>query len=75
MLTMVTYPDAQKRAQSELDSVVGKTRIPTFSDFEHLPYICAIVKETLRWRPAGPIGLPHLSSEDDWYNGMFIEPM
>ena len=69
---MVTYPDVQKRAQEELDSVVGRTRIPTFADLPHLPYIRAMVKEALRWRPVDPLGLPHLSSEDDWYNGMFI---
>jgi len=72
MLAMVTYPDIQKRAQEELDSVVGQTRIPTFADLPHLPYIRAMVKEALRWRPVDPLGLPHLSTEDDWYNGMFI---
>jgi hypothetical protein len=72
MLAMVTYPDVQKRAQEELDSVVGRTRIPTFADIPDLPYIRAMVKEALRWRPVDPLGLPHLSAEDDWYNGMFI---
>src|SRR6267154_207906 len=72
MLAMVTYPDVQKRAQEELDAVVGRTRIPTFADLPHLPYIRAMVKEALRWRPVDPLGLPHLSTEDDWYNGMFI---
>jgi len=72
MLAMVAYPDVQKRAQAELDAVVGRTRIPTFSDLHHLPYIRAMVKEMLRWRPVDPVGLPHLSTEDDWYNGMFI---
>lgn len=72
MLAMVTYPDVQKRAQEELDSVVGRTRIPKFADLPHLPYIRAMVKEALRWRPVDPLGLPHLSTEDDWYNGMFI---
>jgi hypothetical protein len=72
MLAMVTYPDVQKRAQEELDSVVGRTRIPNFADLPHLPYIRAMVKEALRWRPVDPLGLPHLSTEDDWYNGMFI---
>ncbi|KAI9450392.1 cytochrome P450 [Lactarius psammicola] len=66
------YPDVQKRAHEELDSVVGRTRIPTFSDFQHLPYIRAMVKEMLRWRPVVPLGIPHLSTKDDWYNGMFI---
>jgi len=69
---MILYPDVQKRAQEELDSVVGRTRIPTFADFPHLPYIRAMVKEALRWRPVDPLGLPHQSIEDDWYNGMFI---
>ncbi|KAI0254606.1 cytochrome P450 [Lactifluus subvellereus] len=72
LLAMVLYPEIQRRAHAELDSVVGRTRIPTFSDFQHLPYIRAMVKEALRWRPVDPLGLPHLSTEDDWYNGMFI---
>ena len=72
LLAMIIYPEIQQRAQAELDSVVGRTRIPTFSDFQHLPYIRAMVKETLRWRAVNPLGLPHLSTEDDWYNDMFI---
>ncbi|KAH9049790.1 cytochrome P450 [Lactarius deliciosus] len=72
MLAMVTYPEVQKRAQTELDAVVGRERTPTFADFHGLPYIRAMVKEALRWRPLGPVGVPHCSMEDDWYNGMFI---
>jgi cytochrome P450 len=72
ILAMVTYPEVQKRAQAELDAVVGRTRTPTFADLQHLPYIRAMVKEALRWRPVDPVGLPHLSTEDDWYDGMFI---
>ena len=69
MLAMLAYPETQKRAQAELDSVVGRDRVPTFSDFEHLPYIRAMVKETLRWRPIDPVGLPHRVIQDDWYKG------
>ena len=72
MLAMVTYPEVQKHAQEELDAVVGRTRIPTYADLPHLQYIRAMVKEVLRWRPVDPLGLPHLSTKDDWYNGMFI---
>ena len=72
MLAMVTNPGVQKCAQAELDAVVGRTRTPTFADFQHLPYIRATVKEALRWRHVLPIGIPHLSTEDDWYDGMFI---
>lgn len=69
---MIAYPEVQRRAQTELDTVVGRSRVPTFSDFSSLPYIQAIVKEVLRWRPPLPFSLPHATTEDDWYNGMFI---
>jgi len=71
-LAILAYPETQARAQAELDAVVGRTRLPTFADYPHLPYIRAMVKEALRWRPVDPVGLPHRSIEDDWYEGMFI---
>ncbi|KAH9058308.1 cytochrome P450 [Lactarius vividus] len=71
-LAMIAHPEVQKRAHIELDTVVGRSRAPTFSDAPNLPYIQAIVKEVLRWRPAIPFSLPHFTMQDDWYNGMFI---
>ena len=71
-LAMLTYPETQARAQAELDAIVGRTRLPTFADYPHLPYIRAMVKEILRLRPVAPLGLPHRCTEDDWYEGMFI---
>jgi cytochrome P450 len=71
-LAMIAYPETQARAQAELDAVVGRSRLPTFADYPFLPYIRAMVKEVLRWRTAAPLGLPHRSTEDDWYEGMFI---
>jgi cytochrome P450 len=72
VLAMLAYPETQARAHAELDAVVGRARPPTFADFPHLPYIRAMVKEALRWRPVAPLGVPHRSIEDDWYEGMFI---
>ncbi|KAJ3848269.1 cytochrome P450 [Lentinula lateritia] len=69
MLAMILYPDIQKKIQDELDTVVGRGRLPTFADQEHLPYLQATVREALRWHP---VGLPHQSTQDDWYNGYFI---
>ena len=71
-LAMIAHPDIQKRAQDELDVVVGRSRSPTFADAPNLPYVQAMVKETLRWRAALPLGIPHSTTEDDWYEGMFI---
>ena len=56
MLAMTLYPDVQRRAQAEIDAVVGRDRIPKVSDRESLPYIEAIVKEVVRWRPIDPLG-------------------
>jgi cytochrome P450 len=71
-LAMIAHPKIQRRAQAELDQVVGRSRVPTFSDVSSLPYIQAMVKEVLRWRPPLPFSVPHSTTEDDWYNGMFI---
>ncbi|KZV67291.1 cytochrome P450 [Peniophora sp. CONT] len=71
-LAMLAYPEAQKRAQRELDAVVGRSRLPSFADAPHLPYITATVKELLRWGPVAPLGLPHYSTENDIYDGYFI---
>ena len=56
-LAMLKYPDAQKRAQRELDAVVGHTRVPGFSDMSRLPYIKAMVKEAIRWSTVIPLGV------------------
>lgn len=48
---MNIYPDVMKKAQEELDRVVGRDRVPTFDDKANLPYFRAMVKEILRWRP------------------------
>uniref|UniRef100_A0A5B6YIA0 Cytochrome P450 78A5 n=1 Tax=Davidia involucrata TaxID=16924 RepID=A0A5B6YIA0_DAVIN len=52
---MVLHPEIQAKAQSEIDIVVGTTRKVSDSDLPHLPYLQAIVKETLRMHPPGPL--------------------
>ncbi|KAI0466898.1 cytochrome P450 [Xylaria cf. heliscus] len=71
-LAMIIYPEVEKRAQEEIDRIIGNTRLPTMADRESLPYIDAVVKETLRWHPVAPMGLPHENTEDDVYNGYLI---
>ncbi|GJE96471.1 cytochrome P450 [Phanerochaete sordida] len=71
-LVMLLYPDAQRKAQEELDRVVGRGRLPEIADQEALPYISAIIKEVLRWQPIAPTAVPHKSVADDWYDGYFI---
>ena len=55
-LAMALYPEVQKKAQAEIDAVVGPNRLPDFDDRASLPYINAIVKESLRWHLVFPLG-------------------
>jgi cytochrome P450 len=45
---MVLHPEVQRKAQAQLDAVVGSDRLPDFGDREKLPYIHNIVQEVLR---------------------------
>jgi|SRR5579859_312422 len=56
VLACTVFPNVMDAAHEELDRVVGRDRMPTFEDEENLPYIKAMVKETLRWRPVAVLG-------------------
>ena len=71
-LAMIVYPDVQRKAQEELDRVIGGERLPLASDLDKLPYIEAVLKETHRWHPVAPLGLPHKSTEDDEIMGFSL---
>jgi cytochrome P450 len=60
------------RARKQLDSVVGRGRLPSFEDRSALPYIDAVVEEVLRWRPAGAAGVPHFTKVESSYGGFRI---
>ena len=53
---MVLYPEVQRRAQEEIDSVLGHGHLPGFGDEDSLPYVKAVIHELLRWSPPGPLG-------------------
>lgn len=68
---MAVYPDWVKKARAMLDEVCGANaeRLPTLDDRSKLPYITAVVKEGLRWRPFNQLGQPHMLIQDDEYEG------
>ncbi|TFK83976.1 CyP450 monooxygenase [Polyporus arcularius HHB13444] len=71
-LAMSLYPDVQQKAHAELDSVVGRDRLPDFYDRGSLTYLDALIKESLRWMNVTPLGLAHSTTEDDEFGGYFI---
>jgi len=52
---MTLYPRVMKKAQAELDNVVGTKRLPTFADRSSLPYMEALFTELLRWHTPAPM--------------------
>ncbi|KZT03583.1 cytochrome P450 [Laetiporus sulphureus 93-53] len=72
LLAMVLFPDVHKKAQEEIDLVIGNDRLPNFNDRSSLPYLEAVVKETYRWHTVGPLGVPHQAISDGEYRGYHI---
>lgn len=71
-LAAANHPDAMRRLQDEIDTVVGHDRLPTHEDLDALPLCNAVVKETLRWRPFAHGAAPHRVLQDDEYDGQHI---
>ena len=57
ILALVLYPDAQRKAQEEIDKVIGPHRLPNFEDRHSLPFVEALYREVLRWHPLVPLGM------------------
>lgn len=59
ILAWAKNPWVQVKAREQLDKVCGTERSPLWTDFKEMPYINAIVKEGMRWRPVAVTGSPH----------------
>lgn len=64
MAELVRNPHVQAKAQEELDRIVGRDRVMNETDFSKLPYLQAVVKESLRLHPPTPLMLPHKATTD-----------
>ncbi|KAF9556097.1 cytochrome P450 [Agrocybe pediades] len=69
---MALYPNVQAKIHKEIEEVVGMSRLPNLGDKDRLPYVQAAIKETMRWKPALPMSIPRMTTENDHYNGYHI---
>nr|XP_043618032.1 cytochrome P450 81Q32-like [Erigeron canadensis] len=69
---LLNNPSALKKAQEEIDSVVGSERFLEESDLSNLPYLGCVLKETMRLYPVVPVLVPHYSSEESVVQGYTI---
>ncbi|KAH7625609.1 cytochrome P450 [Sordaria sp. MPI-SDFR-AT-0083] len=77
IMAMVANPEAQARARAEVDRVCttkgdDSLRLPRMSDMSEMPYVAAMIKEVLRWRPTVPLVPPHQLTENLEFDGNFI---
>ncbi|KAJ7764381.1 cytochrome P450 [Mycena metata] len=72
VLGMLANPEAQRTAQAEIDLVTQGKRLPNFEDEAVMPFVAAIVKETLRWKNVLPIAVPHYLNVADEFRGYSI---
>ncbi|KAI0199291.1 cytochrome P450 2D18 [Astrocystis sublimbata] len=69
---MALHPQIQTDIHAHIDSVTGENKLPTWGDYERLPYVSMVVKELHRWRPPAPAGFPHVVDKDDEIDGLRI---
>ncbi|KAL6609643.1 hypothetical protein ACP70R_039612 [Stipagrostis hirtigluma subsp. patula] len=72
MSELLRSPRVLAKAIEELDRVVGRDRLVAEGDVPSLPYLEAIVKETMRLHPAAPMLIPRVSREDTSVSGYDI---
>ncbi|KAF7375551.1 Cytochrome P450 [Mycena sanguinolenta] len=69
---MILNPSVQRKAQEEIDWVIGPDRLPAIQDKAPLPYVRGLITEVFRWQPAAPLAMAHALSQDDVYDGMHL---
>nr|XP_010921158.1 trans-cinnamate 4-monooxygenase [Elaeis guineensis] len=69
---LVNHPEIQRKLRHELDTVLGPGVQITEPDTQKLPYLQAVIKETLRLRMAIPLLVPHMNLHDAKLRGCDI---
>ncbi|PPD76864.1 hypothetical protein GOBAR_DD26205 [Gossypium barbadense] len=72
MAEIINKPEVMRKAQQELDEVVGKDSFVEESHIHKLPYLLAVMKESLRLHPVLPLLVPHCPSEPSTVGGYAI---
>ncbi|KAK7452677.1 hypothetical protein VKT23_012076 [Stygiomarasmius scandens] len=77
VVVLARYRDVQAKAAAEIHALTNASgsnpRLPTPADLPNLPYCTAVIREAMRWRGVDPLGLPHVSVQDDVWRGWEIK--
>ncbi|XP_068081913.1 probable cytochrome P450 304a1 [Anabrus simplex] len=72
IIYMMHYPEICSNVQKELDTVVGRNKLPSLNDRPSLPYTEATLRESMRRTTLTPISVPHRATEDTYFRGYFV---
>ena len=72
LLILANRQHIQERAYEELNAAVGADGLPGMEHQEDLPYLHAVILESMRYRTVAPLGLPHKAGEDVEIDGYVI---
>ncbi|KAG9105986.1 hypothetical protein FRC07_009034 [Ceratobasidium sp. 392] len=72
ILALIHDPESQQRARTEIDGFYDEDTLPKWQDEQSLPFVRAVIKEVIRWRPPLPMAVPHRLEQDDHYEGYFL---
>ncbi|KAH7343964.1 cytochrome P450 [Rhizoctonia solani] len=71
ILALIKDKEAQDRARQEIDALYDEDTLPAWANEQAMPFVRAVIKEVLRWRPPLPICIPHRLEQDDYFEGYF----
>ncbi|XP_072014942.1 cytochrome P450 2U1-like [Amphiura filiformis] len=69
---LVRYPKVQDRIHREIDTVVGRNRLPKLADKPYLPYTQALIAELHRIISLAPLSVFHVAADKTTFRGYTI---
>ncbi|KAJ5092617.1 hypothetical protein NUU61_007487 [Penicillium alfredii] len=78
VMSALSYPEVFLNARAEVDHICAadesSLRLPGLDDMEQMPYVCAVIKELLRWRPIFPFTPDHVLTTEMEFEGYHFPP-
>uniref|UniRef100_A0A4W5MGI1 Cytochrome P450 2F3-like n=1 Tax=Hucho hucho TaxID=62062 RepID=A0A4W5MGI1_9TELE len=72
LIVLIKYPNIQEHMQQEIDTVIGRQRIPQMEDRKSLPFTDAVIHEVHRFLDIVPFNLPHYATKNISFRGYNI---
>src|SRR6266496_1711644 len=72
LLVLANDQELQSKLHNEIDTIIGRDRLPSWTDRPHLPLMQAFLSEVQRWKTIVPLNLIRCTTEDTYVQGHLI---